>query len=73
MSGDNMAESKDKTTYPKRKTQKETKVLTTFSIEQSFKSELEDLFRSMGLGWSAGIRFVLRDFYRHNNNANNDN
>ena len=68
-----MAESKDKTALPKRKSQKEAKVLTTFSIEQSFKADLEELFRSMGLGWSAGIRFVLRDFYRHNNTSSDDN
>lgn len=68
-----MAESNDKAVQLKRKSQKETKVLTTFSIEQSFKAELEELFHSMGLGWSAGIRFVLRDFYRHNNSSSDDN
>ena len=41
---------------------KENKVLTTFSIEPSFKRELEELFASMGLGWAAGIRFSLREF-----------
>lgn len=50
----------------RRRSTKEAKILTTFSIEQSFKTELEDLFASMGLGWSAGVRFALRDFYRHN-------
>lgn len=47
---------------PRRK--KENKILTTFSIEPSFKSELEDLFSDMGLGWAAGIRFSLREFYK---------
>lgn len=41
---------------------KENKVLTTFSIEPSFKAELEELFSSMGLGWAAGIRFALKEF-----------
>lgn len=63
-----MQENKEKEPVQRKKTQKEAKVLTTFSIEQSFKTELENLFNSMGLGWSAGIRFALRDFYRHNNN-----
>ena len=43
---------------------KEKKVLTTFSIEPSFKAELETLFSDMGLGWAAGVRFALREFYR---------
>ena len=41
---------------------KEKKVLTTFSIEPSFKAELEELFSDMGLGWAAGVRFALREF-----------
>jgi hypothetical protein len=41
---------------------KENKVLTTFSIEPSFKRELEELFSTMGLGWAAGIRFALKEF-----------
>ncbi len=41
---------------------KENKILTTFSIEPSFKRELEELFSSMGLGWAAGIRFALKEF-----------
>ncbi|MDY4610321.1 MAG: hypothetical protein SPD11_06890 [Sphaerochaetaceae bacterium] len=41
---------------------KENKILTTFSIEPSFKRELEDLFSGMGLGWAAGIRFALKEF-----------
>jgi len=41
---------------------KENKVLTTFSIEPSFKRELEELFSGMGLGWAAGIRFALKEF-----------
>ena len=41
---------------------KEKKILTTFSIEPSFKDELENLFADMGLGWAAGIRFALKEF-----------
>lgn len=41
---------------------KEKKILTTFSIEPSFKDELEELFSDMGLGWAAGIRFALKEF-----------
>jgi hypothetical protein len=44
--------------------QKENKILTTFSIEPSFKRELEELFSDMGLGWAAGIRFALKEFYK---------
>lgn len=47
---------------PRKKT--ETKILTTFSIEPSFKKDLEDLFSDMGLGWAGGIRFALREFYK---------
>ncbi|MDD4082579.1 MAG: hypothetical protein WC162_01690 [Sphaerochaetaceae bacterium] len=43
---------------------KENKILTTFSIEPSVKKELEELFQGMGLGWAAGIRFALREFYK---------
>lgn len=45
-------------------TEKEKKILTTFSIEPSFKVELEELFADMGLGWAAGVRFALREFYK---------
>lgn len=48
---------------PKRR-KKENKVLTNFSIEPSFKAELEDMFADMGLGWAAGIRFALREFIK---------
>lgn len=48
---------------------KEKKVLTTFSIEPSFKEELEELFADMGLGWAAGIRFALKEFSKkHSDN-----
>lgn len=47
-----------------RNPKKEKKVLTTFSIEPSFKRELEELFASMGLGWAAGIRFSLKEFQK---------
>ncbi len=48
---------------------KEKKVLTTFSIEPSFKAELEELFSDLGLSWSAGVRFALKDFSkRYSNN-----
>ena len=44
--------------------EKEKKILTTFSIEPSFKEELEELFADMGLGWAAGVRFALREFHK---------
>lgn len=50
---------------PSRK--KENKILTTFSIEPSFKKELEDLFGELGLGWAAGIRFALKEFSKKYN------
>lgn len=43
---------------------KEKKILTTFSIEPSFKAQLEEMFGDMGLGWAAGIRFALKEFYK---------
>lgn len=43
---------------------KEKKSLTTFSIEPSFKAQLEEMFGDMGLGWAAGIRFALKEFYK---------
>lgn len=43
---------------------KEKKVLTTFSIEPSFKAELEEMFADMGLGWAAGIRFALKEYIK---------
>ncbi len=51
-----------------RSSTKEKKILTTFSIEPSFKEELEELFADMGLGWAAGIRFALKEFTRKYNN-----
>ncbi len=47
--------------------EKEKKILTTFSIEPSFKAELEEMFTDMGLGWAAGVRFALREFYKRYN------
>jgi hypothetical protein len=44
------------------KPKKENKILTTFSIEPSFKRDLEEMFSEMGLGWAAGIRFALKEF-----------
>lgn len=44
--------------------EKEKKELTTFSIEPSFKEELQNLFDDMGLGWAAGIRFALKEMLR---------
>ncbi len=52
-----------------KKPKKEKKILTTFSIEPSFKKELEELFSSMGLGWAAGIRFSLREFIKKHGEA----
>lgn len=43
---------------------KETMILTTFSIAPSFKRELEEMFADMGIGWAAGIRFALKEFYK---------
>ena len=50
---------------------KEKKILSTFSIEPSFKEELEGIFADMGLGWAAGIRFALKEFSKKY--GNNDN
>ncbi len=47
---------------------KEKKILTTFSLEPSFKEELEEVFEDLGLGWSAGIRFALKEFYKKYSN-----
>lgn len=49
---------------------KEKKILTTFSIEPSFKKELEDLFADMGLNWAGGIRFALKEFLKKYTNNN---
>ena len=45
--------------------QHEKKILTTFSIEPSFKAELVDMFDDMGLGWAAGVRFALKEFQKN--------
>ena len=50
--------------------EKEKKVLTTFSIEPSFKADLEELFNDMGLGWAAGVRFALREFHKKYSDKN---
>ena len=50
---------------------KEKKILSTFSIEPSFKEELEGICADMGLGWAAGIRFALKEFSKKY--GNNDN
>lgn len=47
---------------------KEKKVLTTFSLEPTFKEELEEVFEDLGLGWSAGVRFALKEFYKKYSN-----
>lgn len=52
------------TKEPSKSTKKEKKILTTFSIEPSFKKELEGMFADMGLGWAAGIRFALKEFIK---------
>lgn len=44
---------------------KEKKILTTFSIEPSFKSSLESQFDEMGLGWASGLRFALKYFQKN--------
>lgn len=58
---ESLSERKAKEVFSKKEG-KEKKILTTFSIEPSFKEELEELFDSMGLGWAAGIRFALKEF-----------
>lgn len=58
------SEKKAKEVFSKKEG-KEKKVLTTFSIEPSFKAEVEELFEDLGLGWAAGVRFALKDFYRN--------
>ena len=35
------------------------KILTTFSIEPSFKEEFVQMFDDMGLSWAAGARFAV--------------
>lgn len=54
-----------------KKSEKEKKILTTFSIEPSFKKSLEVQFDEMGLGWASGIRFALK-FFQKNFKFNND-
>ncbi len=49
--------------------EKEKKVLTTFSIEPSFKANLEDMFDDLGLNWAAGVRFALKEFYRNHSDS----
>jgi hypothetical protein len=44
---------------------KEKKILTTFSIEPSFKEDLEEMYDQMGLGWASGTRFALKYFQRN--------
>lgn len=44
---------------------KEKKILTTFSIEPSFKGSLESQFDEMGLGWASGLRFALKYFQKN--------
>ena len=56
------SETKAKEVFASARQDKEKKILTTFSIEPSFKTELEDLFADLGLGWAAGIRFALKEF-----------
>jgi hypothetical protein len=57
-----LSEKKAKSVFNAR----EKKILTTFSIEPSFKFELEELFSEMGLSWAGGIRFALKEFYKKN-------
>ncbi|MCR4676786.1 MAG: hypothetical protein K5634_06115 [Sphaerochaetaceae bacterium] len=60
-----IAESKAKNLFNNNSSpKKETMILTTFSIAPSFKKELEEMFADMGIGWAAGIRFALKEFYK---------
>ena len=61
-SSESLGGQKAKQVFGGLKETKEKKILTTFSIEPSFKEELEELFSDMGLGWAAGIRFALKEF-----------
>ncbi len=63
MKEESLSEKKAKEVFSKREG-KEKKILTTFSIEPSFKEELEELFDDLGLSWAAGIRFSLKEFYK---------
>ena len=56
-----------------KKSVKEKKSLTTFSIEPSFKKNLESQFDEMGLGWASGIRFALKFFQKNFKFINDDN
>ena len=38
--------------------------VNTLTAETSFKEDLEEVFDEMGLGWAAGIRFALKEFYK---------
>ncbi len=65
---DNAVNTKTRQLFSDNLKKKETKILTTFSIEPSFKKELEEKFEEMGLGWAAGIRFALKEFIKKYNN-----
>lgn len=60
---------KAKQLFNKDVQKKENKILTTFSIEPSFKRELEEMFSDMGLGWAAGIRFALKEFSKKHSDS----
>lgn len=49
----------------KRNKGKETKIISSFSIEPGDKQELEELFSDIGLDWSAGVRFALKLFIKN--------
>ncbi len=68
--GESLSSQKAKQVFSSGK-EKEKKILTTFSIEPSFKAELEDLFSELGLGWAAGIRFALKEFCKKYSDSNN--
>lgn len=59
---ESLSETKAKEVFASSRLDKEKKILTTFSIEPSFKAELEELFADLGLGWAAGVRFALKEF-----------
>ena len=65
---ESLSEKKAKEVFSSRKDGKEKKILTTFSIEPSFKRELEELFDDMGLGWAGRIRFALKEFAKKYSN-----
>lgn len=56
---------KAKVLFNRSTPRKEKKILTTFSIEPSFKKELEDMFEDLGMCWAQGIRVALKEYVKN--------